>query len=147
MPYFTMGVIVPANETDINAFVDRQIDPYDCGFPSSNCEGHRLIRRSDHWVTGTGEWLSGVCNTHRFGRDNYSCDPKVIDHAFPTTEHALAHGIIPHAIITANGKWRDHYNIWGPGDYTEDFVAWNKTVRRILRRHAGHRMMILVTRN
>src|SRR5262245_43995588 len=98
MPHFTMAVLVPDHATDINAFVDRQIDPYDCGFPSSNCEGHRLIKRSDDWVTGTGVWLSGVRNTGRFGRDTYSTDPKVIDHAFPTTEHALAHGIIPHAI-------------------------------------------------
>jgi hypothetical protein len=147
MPHFTMGIIIPANVTDINAFVDRQIEPYNCGFPSSNCDGHRLIKRSDRWVTGTGEWLSGVRNTGRFGRDTYSTDQDVIDNAFPTTEHALANGIIPHAIITANGKWRDHYNIWGPADYQDDFAAWNKTARRILRRHAGHRMLILVTCN
>lgn len=147
MPHFTMGIIVPANETDINAFVDRQVDPYDSGYPTSNCDGYRLIKRSDRWVTGTGEWLSGVRNTGRFGRGTYSSDPKVTDHAFPSTEHALAHGIIPHAIITPNGKWHNHYFIWGPGDDETDFPRWNKTARRILRRHPGHRMMILVTTN
>jgi hypothetical protein len=69
MPYFSLGIIVPANETDIDAFVDRQLARYESGFPTSNCEGSRLIRRSDHWVTGTGKWLSGVRNTGRFGRD------------------------------------------------------------------------------
>jgi hypothetical protein len=63
------------------------------------------------------------------------------------TEHALAHGIIPHAIITPNGKWHNHYFIWRPEDYEADFPRWNKTARRILRRHPGHRMMILVTTN
>jgi hypothetical protein len=147
MPHFTVGILVPADETDIDAFVERRVAPYNCGFPSSNCDGYRLIKRSDRWVSGTGKWLSGVRNTGRFGRDTYSPDREVIDHAFPTTEHALVHGIIPHAIITVNGKWHDHYNIWGPGDYEEDFPRWNKAARRILRRHPGHRMMILVTTN
>jgi hypothetical protein len=145
MPYFTMGIIIPAYVTDIEAFVSRQITPYNTGFPESNCDGGRLISRRDHWVIGTGSWLSGVRNTG--GADTYSDDSHVIDHAFPTTEYALAHAIIPHAIITVKGQWRDHYNIWGPGDYHEDFRAWNKAARRILRRHPRHRMMILVTTN
>ena len=147
MPYFTMGVIVPATETDIQTFVDRQVDRYDTGFPISNCDGSRLINRSDHWVTGTGNWVSGVRNTGSGEVDSYSRDPKVIDHAFPTTDHALVNGIIPHAIITPSGRWHNHYNIWGPGDYHEDLPRWNKKARRLLRRYRGHRMMILVTTN
>jgi hypothetical protein len=147
MPHFTMGIIVPASESDVSAFVYRQIEPFNTGYPTSNCDGYRLIKRSDHWVRGTGPWLSGVRNTGRFGRDTYCTNPKIIDHAFPTTEHALAQGIIPHAIVTPSRRWHNHYLIWGPGDDREDFPRWNKAARRIIRRYPGHRMMILVTSN
>lgn len=149
MPHFTLGVLIPPHVTDINDYVDRQVDPFDSGFPSSNCGSYRLIRRSDEWVTGTGPWLADVQNKGCCEGDTFETDPEVLDHAFVATERALANGVIPHAIITPKGKWHDHYNIWGPSDYEdrEDFPAWDKTARRILRRHPGHRMMILVTKN
>lgn len=147
MPYFTLGVLIPPHVTDINAFVDGQVDRYDIGYPEANCEGSRLIRRTDAGVTGTGPWLAGVRNTGQDGRDTYDLDPAVIDHAIPTTQRALDCDIIPHALITATGRWRNHYFIWGPGDAHDDFPNWKRRVRRILQRHPGHRMMMLVTRN
>jgi hypothetical protein len=39
MPHFSMGVIVPAHETDINARVDRQIEPFDTAPFPCHCSG------------------------------------------------------------------------------------------------------------
>ena len=144
MTHFTVGIIVPPKIRNLKAYIAQQMAPYDENRTSARNSIDHLLTRWDWYHIG-GRWDGWITDNPQSSDNgfNFGKEHETVENNLATTEAALAGGKIPHAIVTPDGEWHERGEMGWFAVITHEREDWDEAARDILRRHPGHRIIIL----